>query len=53
MNIIQYDVDLNIIELWNSILEAANALGIKQQGICNCLKERTKTASGFKWKYNN
>ena len=49
--IIQYDIKGKIIKKWNSILEAAQTLNIKQQGICNVLKERSNSHGGFVWKY--
>lgn len=50
--VLQYDLKGNFIKEWSSGKEAANALGIKSYGeISACCLEKTKTASGFIWKY--
>ena len=53
MKVIQYDLNGYIVEEWDSILEAANSLGIKQQGIVNNLRGRSKSSGGYAWKYKN
>jgi hypothetical protein len=52
-SVLQYDLKGNIIKEWNSITEAANALNIKKQGICDNLKNRCKTSGNYVWKYKN
>lgn len=49
----QYTKDGQLIKIWNSITEAADALGINMKGISNVCRhpERYKTAGGFVWKY--
>lgn len=50
--IFQYDMEGNFIKEWKSATEAAKALGLKGSGsIINCLKETSKSARKFKWKY--
>jgi hypothetical protein len=49
--IIQYNLEGNFIKEWNSIDEAAASLNIKKQGICNNLKNRSKTSGNYVWKY--
>ena len=49
--ILQYDLKGNFIKEWNSIEEAASFLNIKKQGICNVLKNRSKTSGTYIWKY--
>jgi hypothetical protein len=46
-----YKLDLNgnKLELFNSISEAAIAMGAKVTSIHNCISGRSKTSSGFKW----
>lgn len=40
-----------VIREWESSIEVANSLGISRTGVNNCLRGRTKTSSGFIWKY--
>jgi hypothetical protein len=49
--IIQFSLDGSIIKKWDSILEAANSLNVNKQNICNNLKNRSKHAYGYVWKY--
>jgi group I intron endonuclease len=53
MKVTQMDLDGNMVKEWNSILEAANSLGLKKQSIVNNLKGRSKSSGGFIWKYTN
>jgi hypothetical protein len=49
----QYDLEMNLIKVWDSINEVKRELGFNSVGIIGCCKERKKykTAYGFKWKY--
>lgn len=51
--IAQYDMDGNLIAVWQSIREAARVLGINRKGIENCCRHlpRYKTAGGYRWEY--
>ena len=49
----QYDLEGNFIKKWESASETERQLGIRQQCIVACLKNRTKTAGGYIWKYTN
>ncbi|MGA0277417.1 MAG: NUMOD1 domain-containing DNA-binding protein [Candidatus Kariarchaeum pelagius] len=49
--IYQLDMDDNIINEYKSSKDAAEILCINVGGICNCLRGRTKSSGGFKWKY--
>lgn len=49
--VLQYDLEGNFIKEWDSIDKASIFLNIKKQGICNNLKNRSKTSGGFIWKY--
>jgi hypothetical protein len=49
--IIQYDLEMNEVNKYNSIKEASNALNISNTNILGALKKRQKTAAGFIWKY--
>lgn len=47
----QYDVNGNLIKLWDYAQQAINELGMNRSDITNCLKGRQKTAKNFKWQY--
>lgn len=51
--IYQLNLDGEIINEFNSAVDAANDLNINVGGIRHCLKGRNKTAGGYKWKYKN
>jgi hypothetical protein len=49
--IIQYDLEMNEVNKYNSIKEASNILNIGNTNILGALKNRQKTAGGFIFKY--
>lgn len=49
--ILQYDKFENFIQEFSSIKEASNKTNIKRTAIMNNLKNRSKTAGGYIWKY--
>jgi len=49
--IIQYDLEMNKIKDYNSIIEASNFLNMSQSNIKAVLYNKQKTAGGFKFKY--
>lgn len=49
--IIQYDLDMNVIKIWNSITDIHNELGYDRGTIINNCKGRTTTSHNFIWKY--
>lgn len=49
--ILQYDLDGNFIREWNCTMDAHRELHIGFTSISNCLKNRSKMAGGFVWKY--
>ena len=49
--ILQFTKDGDFVKKWNSISDAEKETGISYKQICNCLKQRQKTAKGFKWIY--
>lgn len=51
--IIQLSLEGDFIREWNSTREAAKFIGCFRQNINNCLRGVTKTAYGYKWKYND
>ena len=49
--ILQFSKDGTLIKEWQSAYEAERKLGIPQPNICNCLKDKIKSAGGFVWRY--
>jgi hypothetical protein len=49
--ILQYDLQKNFIKEWKSLTQAEQELKILRTSIGNALKDRSKTAGGFIWKY--
>jgi hypothetical protein len=50
--IYKMDMDGNIIQEFNSIIDAVRSLGLScNKPIIACLKNRSEKAHGFKWKY--
>ncbi|MBQ6447119.1 MAG: hypothetical protein IJJ10_06605 [Bacillus sp. (in: Bacteria)] len=47
----QYDLEDNLIKVWNSIKEAATTLNLKSGNIASCCSGKRKTAYGFIWKH--
>jgi len=46
----QFDLNGNFIKTWNSIIDAANSIGVTYGAISNCLKRKTNKCKGFIWK---
>ena len=51
--ILQFSKSGEFIKEWQSASEAQRKLGIAQQSICACCKDRLKSAGGFVWKYKS
>lgn len=49
--VVQYDIDGNIINIYDSLTSAANIFNKTSSNIFNCCKNKTQTAYGYKWKY--
>ena len=47
----QYDLDGNLIKVWNSATDAYKALGVNQGSLSDCCHGRRKKAKGFVWKF--
>ena len=47
----QFDLNMNIIHIWNSLAVASKTLDINKSGIINCCRGRYSTSGGFIWKY--
>lgn len=53
IKIVQFDVDMNKIEEFNSITEASNKLKLNDANIISCCKGKRKTTGNFKFMYLN
>lgn len=51
--IIQLSLEGDLIREWDSTKEAAKFIGCCRENINTCLRGVTKTAYGYKWKYND
>lgn len=51
--VIQYDLNMNEIQKWNSLKEAAIFVNTAQQNISRCCKGRCETCGGYKWRYDD
>lgn len=47
----QFDLDMNIIRIWESLAVASKTLNINKSCIINCCRGIYKTSGGFIWKY--
>ena len=47
----QYDLDGNLIKIWDCISEAERECGLSNRSVYICCKGDRKTAGGFIWKY--
>ena len=50
-SILQFSKDNSFIRKWDCIMDVQRELGYNNKQICSCLKNRQKTAKGFKWVY--
>lgn len=51
--VIQYDLNMNLIKVWDSAEEAHTTLSINKSSINACCRGDRKTAGGFIWSYYN
>lgn len=50
--IVQFDMNMNYIKIWNSIIDASNELDIKYGNIQSCCERKSKKSkNGFLWRY--
>lgn len=49
--IVQFDLNMNIIKTFESIIKASNELNISDSNISSCCKGNRKTTGGFKFMY--
>lgn len=48
----QLDLNGNVIKLWNSMTDVEKELGIKIASISNNIHGHSKSAGGYKWRFN-
>lgn len=51
--VIQFTLDGDVVNMFNSIKEASSETGIHPTDITMCCKGKRKHAGGFIWKYNH
>ena len=51
--VIQYDLNGNFIKKWTNLREIVNNTNFKKSNIQFCCTGRSKTAYGYKWKYES
>lgn len=49
----QYDLNYNLIKDFSSLKEASEITNISKSLICNCCKDKIKTAGGYIWRYKD
>lgn len=49
--VLQYDLDMNLINVWDYLKLAAETLNITEKDIRNCCKGRRESYKGYIWKY--
>lgn len=49
--VVQYDLNNNLIAVFNSQREASEKTGVCRSSITRCCTNKRKTAGGYKWKY--
>lgn len=51
IKIAQYDLDGILLQIWDSITEAAEILNVNRRTISQVAKGKRKSTGGYKWKY--
>lgn len=49
--IAQYDLDGNLIKIWDYVKQASEELNLDHSSICKCARGKIKTCGGYKWEY--
>jgi len=47
----QYDMDMNLIKIWDSCKQASETTGYRETNLRGCLSGHRKTSSGYIWRY--
>ena len=47
----QYDKNLKLIKVWNSVMDIERTLGYKSGSISNCCNKYSKTSHNYIWSY--
>ena len=48
--IVQYDLNMNILNIWKDCAEAGKELGLNRSSIASCVRGANKTSQGYIWK---
>lgn len=51
--VIQYDLNMNEIQRWNSLKEASKFINTPQQNISRCCRGKCKTCGKYIWRYDD
>tara|TARA_B110000879_G_scaffold200678_1_gene274908 strand:+ start:2849 stop:3604 length:756 start_codon:yes stop_codon:yes gene_type:complete len=51
--VIQFDIEGNRLNSFNSCTEAAKYIGVGRSSICHCCNGAKKTAAGYQWRYES
>lgn len=51
--VVQLDVEMNVINVFDSLKEAALKTGAAHSNIGGCCKNPNRTSGGFKWMYED
>ena len=49
----QFTKSYDYVAIYDSLTEAERVTGINKANICNCLKDRYKSAGGYVWTYTD
>lgn len=49
--ICQYDINGNLIRIWNNTKEASDSISVNRMCIVDCCRGKQKTSKGFVWRY--
>lgn len=50
--IAQFDLDGNLIKIWDYVKQVEDTIGISRNNISACANGKLKTAGGYKWSYD-
>ena len=49
----QYDLQGNLLKIWDGVVDASKELKINANNISSCCHDKRKTAGGYVWKYSD
>ena len=51
--VIQFDLDGNMLNVWNALMDAEREVGARNGHISNCCRGKQQTSGGYKWQYQD